>query len=275
MSLNKEGGENKMAEDLLLDQPLDTTEESTTADNLDTSTSVEGVEDSGNENVITIDEKEYTLDQIKQALKDSENKQKWQKANTQRAQQLAEMERQLQKARQLEEFLNQYPQVYSEIENIFKKYASQQTPTAQTQQQQITNNPLWEEVNRIKQTVDQIEIDKEMMKLQNDLNEIKNKPIYKKYFEEDPDLERKLVEYAYENDIMNLHTAFKDMMFDKLVTDMYQQGQDKTRQATLQRQNLNLPAGKRTKPMKVDVTQKSWNEIEELMMKDPRLAELG
>jgi len=275
VSLNKEGGENKMAEDLLLDQPLDTTEESTTADNLDTSTSVEGVEDSGNENVITIDEKEYTLDQIKQALKDSENKQKWQKANTQRAQQLAEMERQLQKARQLEEFLNQYPQVYSEIENIFKKYASQQTPTAQTQQQQITNNPLWEEVNRIKQTVDQIEIDKEMMKLQNDLNEIKNKPIYKKYFEEDPDLERKLVEYAYENDIMNLHTAFKDMMFDKLVTDMYQQGQDKTRQATLQRQNLNLPAGKRTKPMKVDVTQKSWNEIEELMMKDPRLAELG
>jgi len=264
-----------MAEDLLLDQPLDTTEESTTADNLDTSTSVEDVEDSGNENVITIDEKEYTLDQIKQALKDSENKQKWQKANTQRAQQLAEMERQLQKARQLEEFLNQYPQVYSEIENIFKKYASQQTPTAQTQQQQITNNPLWEEVNRIKQTVDQIEIDKEMMKLQNDLNEIKNKPIYKKYFEEDPDLERKLVEYAYENDIMNLHTAFKDMMFDKLVTDMYQQGQDKTRQATLQRQNLNLPAGKRTKPMKVDVTQKSWNEIEELMMKDPRLAELG
>jgi len=275
VSLNKEGGENKMAEDLLLDQPLDTTEESTTADNLDTSTSVEDVEDSGNENVITIDEKEYTLDQIKQALKDSENKQKWQKANTQRAQQLAEMERQLQKARQLEEFLNQYPQVYSEIENIFKKYASQQTPTAQTQQQQITNNPLWEEVNRIKQTVDQIAIDKEMMKLQNDLNEIKNKPIYKKYFEEDPDLERKLVEYAYENDIMNLHTAFKDMMFDKLVTDMYQQGQDKTRQATLQRQNLNLPAGKRTKPMKVDVTQKSWNEIEELMMKDPRLAELG
>ena len=58
----------------------------------------EGSEESGDETPaekITVGEDEYTLDEVKDAIKDSQNKKDWSKSNTEKAQELAELRKSL------------------------------------------------------------------------------------------------------------------------------------------------------------------------------------
>ena len=196
-------------------------------------------------NVLRYKDKELDAKAFGEVWLDHENKGKWQKEYTQRDMSLKEQARNLNKVKMLDDLLTKHPEAYSEIEAITKRIMG--GTTGQTQVLPPEFNQALQEMKQLKETVESKEAYAEV---RSEMEGVMSQ--YKNYFDNDPDkndpqknLRNQVIEYALNNNISNLKTAFRDLMFDKAQEHGLKEGQSKVADATKRRQGLSVPAGSR------------------------------
>jgi hypothetical protein len=206
----------------------------------------EGKTEGGAEGFVFRDgEKEYTREQLTAALKDSENKSEWQKSYTRRDMELADMKRGLAKTQQLEQYLNEHPEKYSQIEAIFKEQAKEGKASMPPE--------MAEMLPRLKELESTLSEQNARIQLKEELGELKAN--FKDYFDGNPELERMVVSHAlklmdeHPDAYIDLRLAMKDLMFDQVQEDSLRQGQQMATAARKRSLELGQPRGSRGVPV--------------------------
>jgi hypothetical protein len=207
-------------------------------------------------------EKEYKREEIEAALADSANKAKWQREYTRRDQQLATQRQELEKALQLEKYLNEHPEHWEKVQNVFKEAAKPQGQVnGQIDPAQIERS--------IEMKMEQkLEEDRQLRAIKEDMADLKQN--FKEHFEKDPDLDRKIVEFCMHNGIRDIRSGFKAMMFDTLKGQTASEMQKKAEEAKARGRQLAQPVGGKTAGGKrLNFTGMSGGKFAELMASSP------
>jgi uncharacterized coiled-coil DUF342 family protein len=171
--------------------------------------------------MVRIREQEVPVSEIEKVWDTYQKDTNWQKANTQRAQELAEQRKQLDQALKIENFVKEHPELRGELEQTFQKYAKPQTGQLPPEVMQMV-----EEVKTLKRNFAEREATAE---IHNQMKEVKEQ--FKDFFAQDKDLDKKILQHAWDNNLDNLKTAARDYLFDKAREVGLRAGQQKREQA--------------------------------------------
>jgi hypothetical protein len=201
----------------------------------------------------------YTSEQIQEAFKSHQDKDNWSKTNTQEAQRLADERGKLEKVREIETYLNDNPEAYEKLQGVMNEsYQQQQQP-----QEGQPNPQIQKELSSQKEELADF---KAQIELRNELHDLKTN--HKKEFEEKPELEREIVQFAYDNGIDNLEHAYKVMMYNQTQEKALEEGQEMGAQAQQKSKDLAMPNGAKAAPTKYKG--KSDQDLVNALMDDPR-----
>lgn len=209
-----------------------------------------------------IGETEYDEDSLKEALEAKQNMEKWQKSYTERDMALAEQRKSLEKTRVLEEFLNKNPDKYTQIEKFIREQSGEAQPNEPIQRFESELNSIKEQLAE-REAMGEIEKELAGLKASN-----------KEHFDENPNLEKELVKFAYEKQIGDMDSAFKVMMFDKLQTKRLEEGLQRGQNASMKSKSLAQPTGSKQGGKSFDPKSKSYSQIEQMIRNDPRYADM-
>ena len=215
-----------------------------------------------------VGDNEYSQEQIEEAFQksaDFDNNENWKTENTRKSQEIADSRKELEKVQQLETMLRDHPDLYGQVESVFSDYQNKQEAT----QPQISP-----EVQEVRQIRDDIATEKELIQLKQDLGSLQSRSEYKEFFEADPELDRKVVKHALDNDIPNINAAFKDLMFDQIMTRTYTKGQQKKEESKQKARNLSTPSGSKSSGGKGGKRPTSMTELAEAMNNSDALNDL-
>ena len=223
----------------------------------------------GTKNVLKYGEEEIDGSRFKTIFTDHQNKDKWQKSNTEFRQNLQQQAGELKRVQMLDDLLKNHPEQYGKIEAIVKELNS----GVQAQQGQSMIPPeLQQKINSLEQFKSSMEDREAASELQREISEIKTK--YSDWFKSDPELERKVIQYAYDNKIDNVVRAFRDFMFDKVQERKLAEGQTRLNEAQGKRRNLSIPSGSRGGSSKMDMKGKTLNDLRDIISNDPEIPEI-
>ena len=221
----------------------------------------------GEKNVLKYGQEEIDANRFKAIYEDHQNKEKWQKSNTEFRQDLQRQAGDLKRVQMLDDLLKNHPEAYGEVEAIVKKMNSGVQGTQAQGLPEAAQRQL-AELQQFKATMEDREASNE---LRREISEIKTK--YSDWFKSDPDLERKVIKYAYDNKIDNVVRAFKDFMFDKVQERKLAEGQTRLNDAQTKRRNLSIPAGSRGGSTRINMKGKSLEQMRDIIANDPEIPE--
>jgi len=211
---------------------------------------------------VRLGERELDYETLNKALESHDNMSKWQKSYTQRDMELAEQRKSVEKAAQLEEFLTEHPELYGEVEGMFKKYNQ---PNSQ-------GNALPPEYSRIEREVmemkSQLAVKEEMGKIQSEMAALESGE-YKEYFQGNPKLKGEIAQFALENDIRKMDLAFQAYMFNNVRAKTKEEGMREGLKAGQRGRNLSQPSGAKAPSPKPNL-KGSWDDVGRSIMNDPR-----
>jgi hypothetical protein len=182
-----------------------------------------------------IGEEEYDEKTLREALEDRKNKSQWQKSYSERDMTLAEERKAVQKARQVEDFLNKYPDAYQEIEGIFKK----RTGVVETQA-----DPRYSQLEqKLSGIEEKFAVKEATAEIDSELKGLREK--YPEDFKNNPNLENEVVKFAVDNGIMNIKVAYKAFMFEPIQARAKDEGMVAGKKAAANSRGLAAPSGSR------------------------------
>lgn len=213
-------------------------------------------------------EEEIDLPRFKEIYRDHQNKAQWQASNTQERMKLKDMEREVEKARQLEALLNQHPDLYPEVEKLFK---SRLQPQNQQGGQQMSPE-IQEQLARMKELETNLTTQNAKIELKEEMADLKSR--YAEDFKDMPDLEKKIIDlelktFESKGYFPDLEMALRFILHDRLLASGISKGQQKLKAAQKNSQLLGMPKGSKGMPvdMKKDIlgTKKMGSAIEKYL----------
>lgn len=166
---------------------------------------VEGVEING---------EMYSLDDISKWKSDSDNKESWQKSNTEKAQGLSKWSKLTQKIAQDSEFKTHIKDYFYDNPEEANKLGLDLSEGLESAEE---NSPDDNPINMLEDRLNALEVDKQVDVLGNELDQIEqsNPSIFKS---EEDSLE--FLEFVDQNDILDLEAGFKLWSFDKVQDEL-------------------------------------------------------
>jgi hypothetical protein len=186
-------------------------------------------------------EEEFDEPTLLKIVGDYRNDTKWKAANDRRSAELKESYRTLEKARQLDEYLEAHPEKYGEVLKLLREEQEQDPDRVD-----ISKDPVIAELKKRQEALEfKQEVKEQEALLDKEISGLQSDPKYGPLFKEKPELLQEILTYALENNL-KVKTAFRDLMFEKAQTMGLEERQKREAEAKEKQNGLKVPAG--TKP---------------------------
>jgi len=169
----------------------------------------EGSEEEKEEYSFELDGKKYSSEDISNWKKDSDNKEEWQKSNTQKAQEIAKVGKLLDKYNKDDEFSQYIKDFFYDNPDELKSLGLEDLKSIQEELDQ----PEKESSNSVEERLDNLELDKRVAGLENQLDSIMAK---NPEFFEDSKAEMKFLDFVEDNEMIDLDEAFLQWSYPQL-----------------------------------------------------------
>ena len=169
----------------------------------------EGSEEEKEEYVFELDGQEFTSDEVLNWKTDSDNKEDWQKSNTQKSQEIAKVGKLLDKYNKDDEFSQYVKDFFYDNPDELKSLGLEDIKSIQEELDQ----PEQESNNSVENRLDNLELDKRVVGLENQLDSIMAK---NPEFFEDNNAEMKFLDFVEDSEMIDLDEAFVKWSYPQL-----------------------------------------------------------